>query len=504
MPETAPANVVDLEAMRAKVEARSKEEHDHLHGDQDETKGKGPSGPDDPRFVKRCLDNNERGDGILLAALMRDKIVYVKRTGRWMVWNGVHWEDDKRDIAHAYVEDVAMIYLREADRLTPLIGEARDKVAAENAKVTACKLSEDKAGEDAAKAEAVAATSKLGELTEQRKAFQRRADRLRSVRGAKNCLEWAHKLGDGSLAIVGDEIDQQPWLLPCKNGVVDLRTGELKAGRPRDWLVTSVPVDFPDCQEYLATGKGYGGADFERFMLEIHQDEQDMVDFVQRLFGYSATGLTTEHFIGTFVGDGRNGKGTMMETIKAALGELAWSIQPEMIMEQKNPRSSAGPSADMMSLYGRRFVIASETDEGQRISAARVKRLTGADTITARSPHDKFEINFRPTHTLFLYTNDVPAGLTKDFALLQRLLFINYPLRYVDDPAAKAAEDPQNAAVYRKKDPELPRRLLKELPWVLAWLVRGCLLWQRDGLTPPKRIKADIEQLRMSEDVIGQ
>lgn len=492
----------DIEAIRAKVEARRLAEEETLPADQPKPAASEPT--IDGKLVRQCLMNNERGDGVLLSALMRDQIIYVKRTQRWMIWNGVHWEDDKRDLSHANVEGVANLYLREAERLTPLIEEARLRKKQHEEIANTCKASDDKEGEDAARIAAAAAAYEASRYTDERKAFTRRIDRLRSVRGAKNCLEWAHKIGHDSLAIVGDEIDQQPWLLPCSNGVVDLRTGRLMPGRPQDYLVTAVPVQFPDCQEYLQTGQGFGSAAWDKFINEIHLDDQEVVEFVHRLFGYSITGLTIEHFIGTFVGDGRNGKGTMMETIRAALGELAWAIQPEMILEQKNPRSSAGPSADMMSLYGRRFVIASETDEGQRISAGRVKRLTGADTITARSPHDRFEINFRPTHTLFLYTNDIPQGLTKDFALLQRLLFIRYPLRYVDDPSAKAREDPHNADIYRQKDPALPARLMNDLPWILAWLVRGCLLWQRDGLVPPRRIKADIEQLRLSEDVLGQ
>ncbi|MDY0281774.1 MAG: phage/plasmid primase, P4 family [Salinivirgaceae bacterium] len=492
----------DITDIRAQVEARRKEEEEALPPEEPKVSGEQP--PPDGKFVRDCLSNNERGDGVLLATLMRDRIVYVKRTQRWMIWNGVHWEDDKRDLSHSYVEQVASLYLREADRLTILIDEARERKKSQEAKADACKTAEDNEGEAAARLAATAAAFEIRRHTEERKAFTRRVDRLRSVRGAKNCMEWAHKIGNDSLAIVGDEIDQQPWLLPCSNGVVDLRTGRLMPGQPQDYLVTAVPVEFPDCQDYLQTGQGFGFPPWSKFIEEIHLGDEDVIEFVHRLFGYSITGLTTEHFIGTFVGDGRNGKGTMMETIRSALGELAWAIQPEMILEQKNPRSSAGPSADMMSLYGRRFVIASETDEGQRISAGRVKRLTGADTITARSPHDKFDINFRPTHTLFLYTNDIPQGLTKDFALLQRLLFIRYPLRYVDDPETKAREDPHNAEIYRLKDPSLPVRLLEGLPWVLAWLVRGCLLWQRDGLAPPRRIKADIEQLRLSEDVLGQ
>lgn len=498
------ASVASLADMRAAVEERRRQEAESLPEPPAKEKDGGGSGELPPDFIDTCLRNNERGDGVLLAAIARGRIVYVKRTGRWLWWNGVHWEDDKKDLAHAMVEEVARVYLVHAEKsseeVTTLRKRKKDAEDAALAETNAGDIEAAAANADKAKQLGLA----IAGIIEKRKALMRRIDRLRSTRGAKNCLEWSHKIGPDSLAIIGDEIDQMPWLLPCQNGIVDLKTGRIMPGNPCDYLVTAVPYDFPDCQDYLRSGEGYTFAPWTDFISEIHRGDPNLVDFIHRLFGYSITGHSNQHFIAAFVGDGRNGKGTMFETIKSALGDFAWSIQPEMIIEQKNARSSAGPSADLMSLFGKRFVIASETDAGQRISGARVKRLTGADTIAARSPHDRFEINFKPNHTLFLYTNDIPSGMTKDFAMLQRLLLVKYPLRYVPDPEEKAAKDPQNAHIYRKMDKDLPERLMGGIPWILAWLVRGCLLWQRDGLAPPDSIKADIEKHAMSEDYLAQ
>jgi len=476
------ASVTDLDAIRAQVEERRRYEEETFGG---EPPAGGGGGDITTKVVAACLHQNERGDGVLFSRLQRGKFLYVKRTGQWMTWNGVHWQIDTRNLAMAAVEEVAARYDLERQNYDKMIAELPDdeKDKCNGKKTCQCKE---------------CSFSRI------RNTFARRVERLRSVKGVDNCLKFAHQIGVESLAIVGDEIDQKPWLLPCKNGVVDLRTGLLQPGRPDDHLVTAIPVEFPDCGHYLATGEGSPCPTWERVMLEIHREDAELAAFVQRWIGYNITGLIREHYIGVFVGAGRNGKGTLFETVKAVMGPLAWSIQPDMILEQKNPRSSAGPSADLMSLYGKRLVIASETDEGKRISGARVKWLTGGDSISARSPHDKFEINFRPSHKLNLYTNHVPKGLTKDFALLQRLLFIEYPLRYVDDPAEEAKRDPANAGIYRKKDPELMDKLRKEYPGILAWLVRGCLLWQAHGMNPPPSIRANVDKLKHDEDIFGQ
>ena len=497
------SDLTDLAAIRAQVEARQAQEREHLGEPQEKPRTTG--GPDDPRFLQDCLDNNERGDGVLYASLHRGKFVCnkSKKDKPWMMWAGHHWVNDHLDESVRGVEAVALRYLGMAVTIQDEIKELRSQLKAVESKMATDKTAEE--ADSASEAQAKQLNAQIGQLVERRKAIKRRVDRLRSWPGANKCLNWAHCI-ENPLAIVGDEIDRKPWLLACPNGVVDLRTGNLHQGKPDDYLVRAVSVPFPTGQEvehYLATGEGLGGKRWQQFINEIHQDDQERIDFVHRLLGYSITGLRTEHFIACFLGEGANGKGTMFETLHDVLGDLAWSIEPEMILEQKNAKSTAGPSPDIISLHGRRLVVASETEAGRRVSAAKVKRLTGGDTLTGRAPHDKYEINFKPTHKLVLYTNHPPRGLASDFAMFRRLLYIWYPLRYVDNPADHQEKDPQNAEIYRQKDPGLPDALREEAPWILAWLVRGCLLWQAEGgLNPPQQLRAAAEAVRNEEDTL--
>lgn len=424
----------------------------------------------DPRFVLECLANNERGDGVLFATLHREKFIFDKTkkdSHGWLTYNGVHWLQDRMDEARAAVEDVAMVYHGLLDSLRAALPE--DGNHSGQCKCRPCL---------------------------QIKELHRRVQRLRTVEGVTKCLKMAHCFGPGALGVHGTEFDLHPMLLPCANGVIDLETGRLHHGRPADYLVRSVPVEYH--------GLEHRNEHWEQFIDEITLHDRDKVEFKRRLFGYCLTGLRREHFIACFVGDGRNGKGTMFETLAMVLGDLYWSIDSDMLLEQKFSRNSASHSADIVSLQGRRLVRADETDPGKRISAAQVKRLTGGDTLKGRSPHDIHEINFQPTHKLVLVTNDTPTGLTKDFALRERLLYLTYPLRFVDDPERKGREDPMHADIFRRKDPKLQERLLANKSGILSWLVRGCLEWQIMGLSPPDSIHAAVDELRRSEDMLGQ
>lgn len=499
--------------LREAVEARKVEEAEKLAAGTDETPP-GTGGPDDPRFVMRCLEANERGDGILYAALHRGKYVYVKardeKAKAWFRWGGHHWEIDKADFHHAGVEDVAMVYQRELDRLYPELAEAKEELAVvkdrlERAAETAAKCKKDKDHEGAAvadaecnqaKADAAVIQSRIARLKAQNKEFFNRVKRLRSLGGAKSCVEWSHKLGPDGLFIYGDECDRRPMLLPCANGVIDLETGELLPGNPDDYLVRAIPVNY--------TGIDTPAPDWERMIDEIHGNNNPLYSFIHRFFGYCITGKCTEQVYACFIGEGANGKGTMFEILREILGDLSWSINPELLLDSKVNKSPDGPSPAVMSLQGRRLVVASETDDGRKISAANIKRFTGDDTLTARNLFDKFDINFTPTHKLILYTQHPPRGLASDFALKRRLLYITYNLRYVDDPEYHARMEPLQAECFRKKDPELKAKLREQKEGILAWLVRGCLLWQRDGLCIPDSIRVAVEEISRKEDYVQQ
>lgn len=446
-------------------------------------------------FIRDCLHNEERGDGIMFSRMQRDKFILVKnwgKDGQWLSWGGNHWIEDKLDLAHDAVEQIAQQYLRYSISIEADIKELAIEVSvAERALQDLQKQDTPDISEiDRLSASKHKAANKLGKLRGEQKKAQDRVDKLRRMGGAVNCLSWSHRIGSQSLSILGEEIDRNPWLLPCPNGVLDLRTLKFQPGRPADYLLKSIAVPWQGIDAPAPT--------WDAFFNEIHLEDSEVVAYLYRLFGYALTGLTTEHFLGFFLGEGRNGKGTMFEFLRYLMGDLGWAISPELLLEQKSARNSAGPSADLMSLHGRRIVIASESDENRRISLARVKQLTGADTITARAPHDRMETNISPTWKLFFYTNHVPSNIARDFAMRQRLVYLKYPLKFVDNP------DPHDP-YQRPKNTQLPDKLREEAPGILARFVRGCIEWQEmGGLHPPAKIRADVEELARTQDTFQQ
>ncbi|MFH1885208.1 MAG: phage/plasmid primase, P4 family [Pseudomonadota bacterium] len=293
--------------------------------------------------------------------------------------------------------------------------------------------------------------------------------------------------GADSLGIIGKEWDADPWLLGVKNGVLGLRTGDLRPGRPEDYIRSAAPVEWE--------GLDAKAPAWDRFLETTFARDFDLIFYLQRLFGYGITGSTQEHVLPVLWGEGRNGKSTFLEVLGAVLGQLAGPIEAEMLLESGRVRSSAGPSPDILKLRGKRLVWASESDEGRKLNAGRVKMLTGGDTITARGVFAKRAEEFQPTHKLFLLTNHRPRADAEDRALWDRLRLIPFNVRFVDHPEG------QNEA---PRNPGLKEKLLAEAPGILAWLVLGCLEWQRKGLgDPPAAVVAATSEYQEGEDITG-
>lgn len=423
----------------------------------------------DSRRVRECLAANERGDGVLFADLNVGKYLYLYNkpdVGEWYRWGGHVWvADDEQEIIRLGVEAVALCYENEIVNIEGL--PAPDTENAEEAERT----------ENARKATI--------------KALRSRVERCRSKTGVEKMLYWAHKVAPEMQRNERDR-DQKPMLLPCANGVINLETGALQAGNPADLLTRAIDVaydpaaDTSPCREFLASILG--------------GDDQE-VDFVQRSLGVALTGHSHEQYFWLLIGDGRNGKGVLMHILAALLGPYYHEINAAMLVARRSPPNPGATSEHIMSLQGKRLISAGETNDHERIDAREFKRLTGDNILNGRANYSK-EITFKPTHCTWLQTNHVPQGITGDFAMLQRLLILDFPYSFVDDPEDEARRYPARAKFFRKKDPELKARMTSPemLQRWLRFAVEGCRDWQANGLGIPPSVIARRDELARQAD----
>lgn len=443
-----------LDEVRRRVEERVNEEADQAPSREEEEKV--PSS-----LVDKCLNANEYGLGVLYTAVNDGRFLYNNTTGEWLRWAGHHWERDIMNQAFASVENVVDRLLEESDR----VGKREQQAAKDG-------------NEERQKS-----------LAKKKKHIYGKVFHLREDKGRNSCLKFARTCKE-PLAVKGNEFDKDPWLLGCPNCVVDLRTGEGRPGRPDDFIMMATPTEWKGLKASREL--------WNESLLQIHEGQEEVVPYLQRLLGYGITGLSLDRVFSLWYGvHGQNGKGFIVEVLSGVLGPLSGPIQSEMLLDQKRPASSAGPSPDIMRLKGMRLAFASETDKGQKFSSGKVKWLAGGDELVGRNPHDKYTTTFKPSHLLILLTNEKPHAPGDDDAFWVRMQVVNFPWSFIDgDPVEKH----QRRAVKGLSD----HVVKQEAAGVLAWLVEGALMYQMEGLNPPDIVREWTAEYRKDEDLLGE
>lgn len=445
--------------MKAKVEARRKQE-----AAARAEKGRKPVEVSKIEISNDDLlgyfNENRVGDAKLYSRLHRGTVIYVKYWDRFLIWGGHHWIEDDFDMAAQRIEDVCELYLRLAESKQAEAAEETDK-------------------NERAKIEGLAS------------AVLRRVSQLRDTPGQDKLLQMLRRIRD-PLVVLPKQIDQQHYVKACPNGVIDLRTGELRPGRPDEYILNAIVTEYDP--ELLR--KDDPCPETNRFLLSSMDGDQELVDFIWRLLGYGLITERRDHIFTIMWGEhGRNGKDTLIKLVTHVLGQtLSGDVPVEMFLQMQQTRNSSAPSPDVLSLRGMCVAWINEAEEGQRFALAKLKKLTGGGYITARGLQDKLQTTWLQTHLPIMTTNELPKAKADDAAFWARAVLIKWPLSFVERP-----EQPYE----RPADKDLNEKIGAEAKGVLARMVRGSMEYLRDGLKIPDKVREWTREQRASWDDVG-
>jgi P4 family phage/plasmid primase-like protien len=362
----------------------------------------------------------DAGNGERIVALFGRDVRYCIEMKKWLVWDGKRWAIDELNVMRQKGKQMARVLYSQAVGHPTLEKHAR--------------ASESYAAISAA----------LGSAATER-----------------------------GIPISATELDQQPFLLNCPNGVVNLRDGKL-LDHNRDFLITKLcRVNYeprakcPRFQDFLYWAMGAINPD-----AELTEQTLRLVGFLQRAFGYSLTADVSEKAVFILFGEGgNNGKTTLLTVYRDLLGkDYSGQLVIDTVMSTKN--QDATQRADLADLRGVRFVVTSEVEKEHRLNAAKIKYITaGMGSIKSCRKYEN-PIEFIATHKLLMDCNYRPVVRDVDDAIWRRLKLIPFGVTIPDD----------------QKDVQLPEKLRSELPGILAWTVRGCLAWIQSGLGDPPEV----------------
>jgi len=369
------------------------------------------------------LGNAER-----LVSLHGQELRYCHPWSRWLVWDGRRWKiDDTAEVKRRAKEVIRLMYAEASN-----IEDKTDRQALVNF---------------AMKSEQNARITAMVELA----------------------------ASEEGIPVLPQDLDTDPWLLNVANGTLDLKKGQLRPHNRYDLITKITDVVYDE------TAKA---PRWEKFLNEIMDGNQAIVQFLQKAAGMSLTGDTSDHVLLVLYGRGRNGKSTFLNTLLSVMGDYAIQSPPDLLIVKNNDRHPT----ELADLFGKRLVVSIESEQGRRLAEALVKQLTGGDKIKARRMREDFW-EFWPTHHIWFATNHKPLIRGTDPAIWSRIKLVPFNVQFLDG-------DP-------RQDKHLFQKLQAELPGILRWCVEGCLLWQKEGLEVPKEVIEATESYRAEQDVIA-
>lgn len=386
-----------------------------------------PQNEDDDFAVSGDIHCTDLGNARRLVSQHGTDLRYVYSWDKWFIWDGTRWvEDDTGEIERRAKATVATIY------------------------------------EEAAQATDDDERKRTGKWAIASEAKKRISDMIALTKS------------EPGIPVKHDDLDSDPWLLNCRNGTIDLRTGRLMPHDRKNLCTKRINIDYDPANLCVR---------WDRFLAEIMGNDPEMVAFLCRADGYSLTGDVSGQCLFFAYGGGENGKSTYLETKLLLLGEYGQKAPTEMIMLKNN---NGGVPNDVARLVGKRFVVAAEIEGERRLAESLVKDLTGGDRLVARFMRQEF-FEFEPSHKLWIYGNHKPIIKGTDRGIWRRINLIPFLVSFTG----------------KQKDEQLKEKLRAELPGILAWMVRGCLEWQAKGLQPPAKVMAATDNYRAEMDVIA-
>ncbi len=391
---------------------------------------------------------------------------FVHDWGQWLLWDGRRWAEDHDGGVYRAVNNTVRGIIDEVDA-------ARAEATASGAEA-----------ETIALATGYVSLGEVPKSKEQQKAEERK---LAAEKRADALAAWAFKSeGAGHLAdipriarslsgikVYSAQLNADPMLFGAGNGTLDLRTGKLRESDRAALITKGSPFSYdPNATCPL----------WEEFLSSVLPD--DLVSFLQVAFGYSMTGLVTEQRFFFLHGQGGNGKGATINTVLKVMGDYAKMGAQTLIQEDK---FGSRHTTEIAALQGVRMSVVDETESNSRFPEASIKRLTGGGALTARKMRMD-DVTFEPSHKLWITGNNKPAVRDAGESMWRRILPVPFQRVLRED----------------ERDGTLEPRLLKEGSGILAWLVRGCLRWQQEGLVVPATVQKSLNEYRQDQDVVGQ
>ncbi len=371
----------------------------------------------------------DTGNAECFAVECGDRYSYNKTNKSWYQWDEVAWKEDKTDGIN-----------------TAILSTIRNR-------------------------QQVIATYETNELSDKARYFNYLV-KCEDVRNRKNIKQAAEWLPEFATTI--DQYDKDIHLAATQNGTLDLNDCSFRESEQEDYLTKQLGTSYDESADCPR---------FRRFLSEVFDKDDELIEYMQKVIGYCLTGEISEQKMFILYGFGKNGKSVLLNIIQAMLGDYAGTASFKTFDADKQSEQTN----DLAMLKGRRFVAMSESAADRRINEPLIKQVTGGDKISCRFLRKEF-FEYVPQFKLFLATNHKPVITQSDFGIWRRIVLIPFTQNFD-----------------KREEAGLKEKLLDELPGILNWAIEGLRKWQEEGLNNlPTAVIDATTKYKEDSDTVGQ
>ena len=297
-------------------------------------------------------------------------------------------------------------------------------------------------------------------------------------------IKAAAELLRGALEVDPLKFDSEPDLLNVRNGVVNLRTGDLLLHSPDYYFTKMVNCDYSPDREHQDWSTA----------LECLPVQERL--YLQVFLGQALTGHPNGNDLAIIaLGGGSNGKSLLLGAISTLMGPFCTVLSEKVLTGSGDEHTT-----ELTDLFGARLAIMEEFPSKTRLNTNRLKMLVGTQKITARKMRqDNF--TFEMIASLVITANHYPRLTDGGHSVWRRLLGVRFPFTYKAKPV-----EPTDRAIDIGLRDRLFNNQSGQLEAALAWLVLGARTWYENGKKLPNvpvAIEEETAQWRTGQDLIS-
>jgi putative DNA primase/helicase len=240
-----------------------------------------------------------------------------------------------------------------------------------------------------------------------------------------------------------------------QNGMLHIENREIHP-HDKDRLSTiQIPVTYDEdavCPRWI------------QFLEEVFEGDQERIALMQEFMGYSFMGDTRYEKALLMVGEGANGKSTLLGIWEHIVGRDNFCSVTLSNLQNQFHR---------VELHGKLLNIAAEVRDTTLEQADYFKRIISGDTIDAAHKH-KPVFHFQPFTRLVFAMNRMPRIKDTSHGFYRRLLLVPFNRVFAQD----------------EQDRKLRLKLIEEANGIFMWALQGLdRLYENDAFTEPQAVR---------------